>query len=167
MIKNMFVRFTVTLVAILSFWGISTQSLAFDIELPPGVACDFPLGINIGVPEHRVMKTFYDKEGNPVRFLQAGEGNLLEFGNLDSGSTISLKTGGSVAQIIPNSDGSETWINTGHNVVVFFPSDVPAGPATTLYIGKLVFRLNPSENMIDGIESFSGKSTDICAVLEG
>jgi len=31
------------------------------------------------------------------------------------------------------------FITIGHNVLILFPSDVPAGPSTTLYVGRVVF----------------------------
>ncbi len=137
MIQVIFARFIRTLVPFLAGWGISTQSMAALIVLPAGQAClDFGITIDVNVPEHRVMRTFYDKNGNPVRYLAAGKGNQLVFTNSASGVTLTVKTGGSVEHITPNPNGTETWVTSGHELVVLFPTDTPPGPATTLYIGR-------------------------------
>ena len=67
--------------------------------------------------------------------------------------------------ITPNPDGTQTWVTTGHELVVLFPTDLPAGPATTLYVGRLIFTLDPNTFTFLGIRSFTGKSIDICAAL--
>ena len=62
-----------------------------------------------------------------------------------------------------NADGSQTVTVTGHNVLILFPSDVPAGPSTTLYVGRVVYTIGT-----DGVftlVSTSGTATDICAAL--
>jgi len=41
--------------------------------------------------------------------------------------------------------------------------DVPAGPSTTLYVGRVVFTVDTSG--VFTLQSVSGKSTDICAAL--
>jgi hypothetical protein len=164
---SMFARVISTLVSFLAVWGISTQSLAD--TLPQGQACpDFAISFDLTAPAvHRVVKTFFDKNGNPVRYLNAGKGNQFVFTNLTSGVTLSVKTGGSVEHITPNPNGTQTWVTSGHELIILFPTDTPPGPATTLYIGRLVFTLDPSSNTFLGIQSFTGKSIDICAALAG
>jgi len=44
------------------------------------------------------------------------------------------------------------------------PTDVPAGPSTTLYVGPLVISIDSAN--VYTLQSFSGKETDICAALE-
>jgi hypothetical protein len=91
-----------------------------------------------------------------------GEGDRLGFTNLETGERLLLTTGGSVAQTTLNPDGSQTVVGTGHNVIVLFPTDV-AGPSTTLYVGRLVFTIDPTG--VFAVQSFVGTSTDICAAL--
>lgn len=168
MIQEIFARLIRTLVPFLAVWGISTQSMADLIVLPKGQAClDFGVTIDLIGPQHRVARTFFDKNGNPVRYLAAGQGNQFVFTNSASGVTLAVKTGGSVEQITPNPNGTQTWVTTGHELVVLFPTDTPPGPATTLYIGRLVFTFDPSSSTFLGIQSFTGKSIDICAALAG
>jgi hypothetical protein len=149
-------------------WSVSSHSAAdtFTFTLPAGQACpDFDLKIDLTTPDHRVMKTFFDANGNPVRYLAAGQGNKFVFSNAADGFSLSVKTGGSVEHITPNADGTQTWVTTGHELVILFPTDSPPGPATILYIGRLVFNLDPATFTFLGMQSFTGKSTDICATL--
>jgi hypothetical protein len=48
-------------------------------------------------------------------------------------------------------------------VLILFPSDVPEGPSTTLYVGRVVFTIDDAG--VFTVVSTSGKSTDICAEL--
>jgi hypothetical protein len=119
-------------VTLLTFVGLATQSTAapparppddpdFSIDLPAGLACaGFDLRIEAWDAKNRVVKEFTDRNGNVVR-LFAGNGALLALTNLDSGESLIMRTGGSVVHITVNPDNTETWVNTGHNVVVFFP----------------------------------------------
>ena len=166
MTSHSFMRLSRMLVPCFAVWGFSSQGMAQPIVLPAGQACsDFGITIDVIPPDHRVERTFYDKNGNPVRYLSAGKGNQLVFTNSTSGFTLTVKTGGSVEQRKPNPDGTETWVTTGHELVILFPTDTPPGPATTLYIGRLVFTFDPSSFTFLGIQSFTGKSVDICAAL--
>jgi len=134
------------------------------IDLPAGVACSgFDLEIGIWADPHRVFKEFKDKNNNVVRILMAGAGNTLGFTNLSTSKMLLVKTGGSVEHVTLNLDGSQTWTVTGHNVVIFFPTDSPPGPSTVLYVGKLVFTISPLG--VSTVQSFKGTSTDICAAL--
>ena len=60
-------------------------------------------------------------------------------------------------------DGSSTSVLTGHTVVIMFPTDVPAGPSTTLYTGRVVINVDASG--ISTIVDESGRDLDICAAL--
>ena len=117
---------TLTLVAVL---GLGRPAIADNppLDLPAGLACSFSLRIVID-GGNQVQKTFKDKNG-VVRSISAGKGSTLTFTNLATGSTLSLKPNGSVNQTTTVTvDGSQTWVSTGHNVLILFPSDVPAVP---------------------------------------
>ena len=62
-----------------------------------------------------------------------------------------------------NADGSQTVTLSGHNVLFLFPTDVPAGPSTTLYVGRVVFTVDV--NGVFTLVSTAGTATDICAAL--
>jgi hypothetical protein len=151
---------TLTLAAIL---GLGRPASAdSSIVLPAGEACTFELRVDI-VGENQVQKTFVDKNGNPVRTLSAGKGSALTFTNTATGATLSFKPNGSVTHTTINPDGSTTVIVTGHDVLILFPTDVPAGPSTTLYVGRVVFTVDTAG--VFTLQEVSGNSTDICVAL--
>ena len=133
-------------------------------DLPAGLACaGFDLRIEITASTQRVNRDFYDRSGNIVRTLSAGKGDALTFVNLATGAMLSLRPNGAVTRVVLNADGTQTYTSTGHNVLILFPSDVPAGPSTTLYVGRIAFTVDPSG--VFTLQSTSGKSMDICAAL--
>lgn len=132
------------------------------IELPAGTACDFDLRIEIR-GGNQVVKEFRDKNGEVVRTLSAGKGSALAFTNLSTGAKFALKANGAVTHTRFNPDDSSTVAITGHNVLILFPTDVPAGPSTTLHVGRVVYTVDT--NGVFTVQKVSGKKTDICAIL--
>jgi hypothetical protein len=163
-------------VTLLIFVSLAAQSTAAPPAGPPappdativleaGVACDFGLRIDIWENPNVVIKEFTDKNGNVVRLLRAGKGDTLALTNLQTGESLLLEpTGGSVANTTFNPDGTATVALTGFNLLILFPTDVPAGPSTTLYMGRVVFTIDTNE--VFTLQSVSGPSTDICAALQ-
>lgn len=139
------------------------QAQTHDIELPAGLACpDFGVGIDISGAAP-VVREFRDRDGDLVKTIAAGRGQTLTFTNLESGRTVSLKSNGAVNITRPGPAGSRTVSSMGHNVLILFPSDVPAGPSTTLYVGRVVYTVDATETFT--LRSTSGRSVDICAAL--
>jgi len=141
------------------------------IFLPTGLGCpDFNLGIEAtGGKLH--TKPFLDKNGKPVRILTAGKGVLLTYTNFGpnpddpiAGQSIKIKTGGSVSSTRIDPDGSQTVTATGHNGLVLFPSDVPAGPSTTHYIGRIVYHVDTTTGVFTLLQE-SSNQRDVCAEL--
>lgn len=131
--------------------------------LPAGVACsDF--GVEIVAIGGQDLKIFTDKDGNVVRTLSAGKGSTLTFTNLDTGESLTLRPNGSTSHTKFNADGTFDVTATGHNVLVLFPSDVPAGPSTKLYVGQLRYNVDPATGVFT-VTSFHGNTTDLCAAL--
>lgn len=129
---------------------------------PAGTACSFPLQIDItGGPQ--VNKTFEGRDGS-VRFLSAGTGSDLVFTNLSTGATYALKGNGAVSWFRIDQSGSARITLTGHNIVIYFPSDVPAGPSTTLVVGREDIAVDLATFQFTRLAR-SGKTTDICAAL--
>src|SRR3954468_14424532 len=95
--------------------------------------------------------------------LSAGVGFQLTFTNLSTGATTALPANGAVMKTVYNADGTRTVTTTGHNVLILFPSDVPAGPSTTLYVGRVVYTLDAQDAFT--LRSTRGTATDICAAL--
>lgn len=157
------VLISTTLVA--SSGGVAAKANPPDavIELPAGTACnDFALRIEIR-GGNRVFKEFRDKNGEVVRTLSAGKGSALSFTNLSNGATLALKANGAVAHTRFNRDGSSTVAVTGHNVLILFPTDIPAGPSTTLHVGRVVYTVDTDG--VFTVQKVRGKRTDICAIL--
>jgi hypothetical protein len=140
-------------------------------DLPAGIACpDFALRLEQSGGNLHV-KEFTDRNGNPVKAIQAGKGFLLTFTNLGPdvdnpvvGKSISIRTDGSVSKTTNNPDGTVTVTATGHNGFIIFPTDVPAGPATIVYTGRVVFNVDPATQVFT-LVSESGRKRDVCAEL--
>ena len=131
------------------------------LDFPAGQACSFPLQIDItGGPQ--VTKTFTAADGS-VRVLSAGKGSDLVFTNLLTGATYALKGNGTVSWTRVDASGSARFTFSGHNVIIYFPTDVPAGPSTTLVVGKEVIAVDSAGTFTRLARS--GKTTDICAAL--
>jgi hypothetical protein len=146
--------------------GASASAAADDptvLTFAAGEACVFALRVEIRGGT-QVFKEFRDKDGKVVRTLSAGKGSALTFTNLATNATLSLDANGSVSQVTSNNNGLQTFVTTGHNVLILFPTDVPAGPSTTLTVGRVVFTVDTS-NGVFTLKEVSGLSTDICAAL--
>jgi hypothetical protein len=129
-----------------------------------GMACPgFALQIDVGEDSQSVYREFLDADGNVVRSIFAGTGYPLTFTNVSTGEYLSTEPNGAVSQTVYNPDGSSTTVSTGHNVLILFPTDVPAGPSTTLHVGQIVSTVG-----VDGVWTLvktTGTSLDICAAL--
>lgn len=163
-VKNRHLAACITAAAL----GYSSLAVA---ETPPDFTIDFPAGWACNVFDLRVEgwlgtqseKLYKDKFGI-VRTIQAGTGGALRFTNLTSQKTFSTKSNGAVSHTTyRKSDGSQTVAVTGHNVLILFPTDIPAGPSTTLYMGEVVYTIDTGGNFF--VHSTRGKSIDICAAV--
>jgi len=161
------VGLSLTMATVLGFGSPGTAADPPDlvIDLPAGLACgDFDLRVEIRGGT-QVFKEFTDQNGNVVRKLSAGRGSALLFINLSTDATFAVQPSGSVSHTTVNPDGSTTVADTGHNVVILFPTDVPPGPSTMQYVGRLVYTVSPPPDNVFVVQSFSGQTTDICAAL--
>jgi hypothetical protein len=154
-----------TLVALGSAVPSTAVAADFTVDFPAGIACEsFDLRLEGDLNLRRpALKEFYDRNGNLVRILSPGKGTAVTFTNLATTATLELAGNGAVQVTIPNADGSQTWAVMGHNVIIWFPTDVPAGPSTMLYVGRVVFTVDASGFWT--LNSTSGNSMDICAAL--
>ncbi|GAA6525823.1 hypothetical protein IDVR_16180 [Intrasporangium sp. DVR] len=114
----------------------------FAYDMPAGVACaDFDLRIeSAGGNTHTAE--FVDRDDRVVRSITAGKGGALTFTNLTTSETVSFRSNGAVVHTSYGVDGSQTVRMNGHTVLILFPSDVPAGPSTTLYVGQVAFTVD-------------------------
>jgi hypothetical protein len=151
------------LASALSVGTAATAAADEPLVFPAGVACDFELLVEF-TGGNRITREFTDKDGNVVRILSAGKGFDLTFTNGDTDKTFELSSNGSVERTTINADDTLTVQSTGHNVLILFPNDVPAGPSTTLYVGSLVYTVDLTTGVFT-LQSTSGPTTDICALL--
>ena len=143
--------------------GLSSTALADVTQaFPAGNACEFDLQID-GSGGNQVQREFFDKNGNLVRTLSAGTGSALVFTNLGTGATLALQSNGAVSHVTKGPGGLDTWVSTGHNVIILFPTDTPPGPSTTLYVGRIEYTVDV--NFTFTLLRSSGNKTDICAEL--
>lgn len=132
------------------------------VAFPAGLACTFPLTIS-GVGTSQVYKEFPVRDG-VVRVLNAGRGSENTYTNMDTSASFTSKANGSVLSTTTTlADGSSTSALTGHTVVIMYPTDVPAGPTTTLYTGRVALRTSAAG--VTTIVQEAGRALDVCAAL--
>lgn len=143
--------------------ALGAEDPDFTVTFPAGLACaGFGLRVE-GWGGNQQFREFTDRDDNLVRSISAGTGSALTFTNLSSDASVSFRSNGSTTRTTFGSDGTTTIRMTGHNVLFMYPTDVPAGPSTTLYVGQVVFTADSDQNYT--LQSARGSSTDICAAL--
>lgn len=156
-------RFACIMVAMLGSAIVSAaEPPDFIVTFPDGIACKgFALTVEgWGGKQH--TKVFEDKKGIP-RLFSAGTGAAMRYTNETTKATFSSQSNGSVTHTTINPDGSLTQDFMGHTVLILFPTDIPAGPSTTLYTGRFVIRIDSSG--ITTLQTASGHKIDICAAV--
>ncbi|MCU1432849.1 MAG: hypothetical protein JWP95_1954 [Actinotalea sp.] len=136
-----------------------TRPDAETIVLPAGLACPFALRIDLsgGV---RV------EAGAGGTVISAGTGSRLVFTNLDDPTqTLTTRSSGAVSRTTVQADGTTTTELLGHNLLVLFPTDVPPGPSSTLYTGRVRYTVGTDGTWT--LVSARGTSVDVCAELGG
>ncbi|KQS99866.1 hypothetical protein [Cellulomonas sp. Leaf395] len=126
------------------------------VELPAGDACDFPLTYS-GTGDLTATST----HGNVTKVT--GYGSTLTLTNADTGETITLESAPfmNITTALPS--GEQHIQAHGSNLIILFPTDVPAGPSTTLYQGHVNYTIDT--DFIWTIRSSSGPTVDVCAAL--
>jgi len=154
-----------TLVAFL-MTGVGTTSASAEdtriLDFPAGFACTFAVRIEV-TGSNLVNREFLDKNGDLGRILLAGTGPAYTFTNAETGQRLSTPARGSTRTVTVNPDGTETRVLTGHDLLILFQSDFPAGPSTTLYNGRVVFTVDAIGTF--RLQDISGRSTDVCAAI--
>src|SRR5512140_1658798 len=120
-------RLAATLGLAVILWSSPATAQTF----PAGIACNFELRID-SVGGSLVQKTFKDTKDNVVRTLSAGTGAQLTFTNLATGATLALPSNGAVQRTSTEDGNLFTFVMTGHNVLILFPTDVPECHTTML-----------------------------------
>ena len=128
----------------------------------PGVACTFPLTVSATSGLLR-SNEFNNGPKGTVRQILVGTGVSYTFENASTGARITIKAAGSAIHTSVV-DGVQTVDLNGQNIVIFFPSDVPAGPSTTLYQGRVVYTVDLATG-ISTLVSTTDKGLNICSTL--
>jgi hypothetical protein len=137
----------------------------YTAPFPAGVACeDFDLILEGTVAKHGPSaREFTDQDGGVVMVLTAGTGDTLTFINGTTEERLSLRSNGSGSVSRPGPGALTTVTTFGHTVIILWPTDVPAGPSTTLYTGRVVYTVDAFSNFV--LVSSAGSTMDICAAL--
>lgn len=131
-------------------------------DYDPGIACAFPLRVSSTDGKVRDNE-FTDRSGNVVRTTQVTTGIAYTNTNLSTGKSLTVDARGSVISTTVK-DGIATVTATGQTGIILYPSDVPAGPSTIVYRGRLVFTIDLATGVFT-IVSSTGTKLDVCAAL--
>lgn len=125
------------------------------LGFPAGIACSFALQVSgtggSGMVHH-------DSNG---LIVSGGTGSALTL--VGNGISVSLPSNGAASLTRTNPDGSSIEQLTGNNVLILFPTDNPAGPSTTLIVGRATVAV--SADGVFTVQSISGRQVDICEAL--
>ncbi|MHA7223743.1 hypothetical protein ACX80S_15715 [Arthrobacter sp. RHLT1-20] len=132
-------------------------------NLPAGLACPgFDLLVDL-TNSRTSTKTFTTKDGVKVRSIEAGKGYIRTYTNMATGKKIIFPSKFFSADTTFDQNGLGTVTSTGHFGLIMFPTDVPAGPSTTEYVGRVVYTATPNNDFT--ILSVRAKAIDVCAKL--
>ena len=123
---------------------------------PAGQACDFAL-------EYKGTGAAFTTHTKGRVTITAGRGYALTLTNMATGASIKTKSAGFVEIATTLRDGTQRIEALGSNLLIFYPTDVPAGPSTTLYTGRVVYTVDADE--VWTMRSTSGHAKDMCAAL--
>ena len=145
---------TLSGVAALTVGGTALPANAADFVFPscPGFDVGLTPLTSHGNPE----------QAGPRAVIAAGSGTSI-LDNETSGARTTFRGAGAF-NIEEGDDGSLTFTSTGRTVVFLFDSD-PGGPATIVYTGGVVSRVDADGNF--EVVSHTGGTIDVCAVLGG
>jgi hypothetical protein len=152
-------------VASASVLGMAVEPAASaEPDFPAGIACTFPLDLD--AVDSRTVHEFTDANGNDVQLI-TGLAGPTTFTNTDTGASLTLPARGAVWKLVTTPDErTTTFTATGHFVLILFPTDVPAGPSTTYYVGRVVFTIDNLTGVFT-LQETRGTATDLCAALSG
>ena len=130
--------------------------------VPAGIACAFPISIDLVSGDEGHDFTFFDKNGDVVRQMGTARTSMWKITNLDTDVSYSFKLPGGHLRLTTASDGTTTVVISGGSVGWNAPTDTPPGPFTLENIGRLVFVIDPNGN---GTLTVTGNQTDLCATV--
>jgi len=134
-----------------------------DVTFPEGLVCPFALRVQ-GTGGDQVVHELDQRNGDHTT-ISTGTGQALTFTNVATGQQLQLQSRGSTKRTVTHPDGSMTVTLTGSNVLFLFPTDVPAGPSTTLHVGVLVYEDDGFANFVVDEGRTHSRTSDICAAV--
>lgn len=126
--------------------------------LAAGQGCDFTLKVT-GTGARTVTKV----KGNVT--IVSGIGHRTTVKNADTGKAKTFPAGLITTTTVTRPDGSQHVTALGPNLLSLFPTDVPPGPSTTLYLGRVTYTIGPAPDLVWTLRSSAGPSLDVCALL--
>jgi hypothetical protein len=131
--------------------------------LPAGTACPgFELHAD-GTDSQVLTTTFTNSAGDVVRTFASGKGYNLTYTNAQTNATVSFPSSQITEDTIFHKDGTRTVTNTGDFGIIMFPTDIPAGPSTTQYSGRVVYTADADNNF--KILRVKATEFDVCEAL--
>jgi hypothetical protein len=149
--------------------AFAAPAAAKPIRVPPnfftntfaaGERCEFALRTVTGGGIF-VERELIDKDGNLVETVR-GVQNTLTITNLDNNKTFTLQGKGFSRKSITNPDGTVTSYVTGHILFSLSPTDVPAGPAFLMVVGRIV---STEAAGVFTVQETHGRTVDLCALV--
>jgi hypothetical protein len=157
---NRFTRFAIaTALAAAAAVGVAQPASADQtFNLDPGVGCSFGLEIKL------IGGNLDQRTAGKARIISAGSTGTLIIRNTDpNGESISFPSRGVGINVTTDADGTQTFRYGGQLLLALFPTDVPTGPSTTLYTGRVVFTVAPDG--VTTLQKSAGRQIDVCAEL--
>ena len=133
-------------------------------EFMAGYACrDFGLRIDVWEGKSR-SKDVRDGHGR-LRTIGVSRGGAFRYTNMVTGKQAMSYPQGSVQLTTTyEADGSQKVAFLGSLLLIWFPTDIPAGPSTVFYDpGHVVYTLSPEG--VGTLLRSQGRTTDVCAEL--
>jgi hypothetical protein len=127
------------------------------VSLPADTACSFPLTFTV------TGGNLQPRSFQKGRLVEAGSTGTVTVRNDTTGETISFPSRGVGKRSVTDSNSVTTVSTGGQLLLILFPSDIPAGPSTTLYTGRVVFTIDAQGNF--ELQKTAGRQIDVCAEL--
>jgi len=132
-------------------------------HLDAGIACAFPVDIDLVSGDQGQVITFFDHNGNVVRQMGTARPSVWKITNTNTGAsrTVDLAAGHQTVTTLP--DGTVHVEISGGAIGFQGPLDTPAGPFAFTNVGRLVVDIAP-----DGtgtLVKLTGKRFDLCAAV--
>jgi hypothetical protein len=143
----------------------ANDSLVLPSERIPFKGCKgFPLGVEL-TDSQAPIKEFRNKKGEVVRTLEEGSGYKRVYTNLKTNKKVTFPSKFFSTDTTIHKDGSQTVTSTGRFGLILFETDVPPGPSTTEYVGRVVYKIDTAG--VFTVKKVDAKKTDVCALLSG